>query len=134
MLSALPSLDFIAAGHDAWYLVSGGGVHWARLVQYDPCAVAYTLILGLRLLHVLTIQVCMSVFVFHFLVGFFLPGDHSHKGFWAEYCACRLFCQLMLLAAINSWFSWPHLFDAMPVLVQCVARAKRAQKHVVGAN
>ena len=44
----------------------------------------------------------MSVFGYHFMIGFFSSSrHHSFKGFWAEYAACRMFAQLMLLAALQ---------------------------------
>jgi hypothetical protein len=121
MLATLPQLDLTAVAWDLYHLPTSP--LYARLLVFEPCAVAYASLLGLRLLHVLTIQICMSVFVFHFLLGFFSPGDHSHKGFWSEYAACRLFCQLMLLAALNSWFSWPENFDELPLHLQYLALA-----------
>eukprot|EP00308_Calcidiscus_leptoporus_P026052 CAMPEP_0119388282 /NCGR_PEP_ID=MMETSP1334-20130426/104335_1 /TAXON_ID=127549 /ORGANISM="Calcidiscus leptoporus, Strain RCC1130" /LENGTH=147 /DNA_ID=CAMNT_0007410223 /DNA_START=81 /DNA_END=521 /DNA_ORIENTATION=+ len=64
----------------------------------------------------------MSVFLYHFLLGFFSPArHHSFKGFWAEYVACRLFAQLMLLAAVQAWFSWPDSFDALPLTLRVAA-------------
>lgn len=73
------------------------------------------------------IFVCLSVFTFHFVLGFFVTGgNHSYRGFWAEYAACRLFAALMLLAALHSWFSWPACFDSQSTAVQAVALAVAA--------
>mmetsp|Transcript_48563 Transcript_48563/g.134702 ORF Transcript_48563/g.134702 Transcript_48563/m.134702 type:complete len:178 (+) Transcript_48563:266-799(+) len=57
----------------------------------------------------------MSVFTFHFTLGFFSPSrHHAFKGFWAEYSACRLFAQLMQLASLQAAFAWPLAFDSLP--------------------
>ena len=62
----------------------------------------------------------MSVFGYHFIAGFFVAG-HSFKGFWAEYAACRLFAQLIMLAAVQSWFAWPDAFDSQPLALRVCA-------------
>ena len=74
----------------------------------------------------------VSVFIFHFMLGFFVPRrHHAYKGFWSEYSACRLFAQLMLLASLQSCFSWPHSFDALPPWVR-VAALGATGLHVAG--
>ena len=74
-----------------------------------------------RLLHVGAINVCTSVFAFHFVGGFFSrEAHHGFKGFWAEYVACRLFAQLMLLAATVCALGCSY---GPRVLVRCRVRA-----------
>ena len=73
----------------------------------------------------------MSVFGYHFMIGFFSSSrHHSFKGFWAEYAACRMFAQLMLLAALQSWFAWPDAFNALPHALRAAALALAAAHSV----
>ena len=108
MLSGLPFLELIALAWDAWASAALPAPHFVAALRGDPCGITWCAVWLLRLLHVGAINLCMSVFGYHFMIGFFSSSrHHSFKGFWAEYAACRMFAQLMLLAALQSWFAWP---------------------------
>ena len=102
MLSGLPFLELIALAWDGWASAALPVPHFVAALRADPCGLAWSITWLLRLLHVGTINLCMSVFGYHFMIGFFSSSrHHSFKGFWAEYAACRMFAQLMLLAAVQ---------------------------------
>ena len=116
MLSLLPLLELLALAGDAWSAAE------ERSLAFDARSVAWCAVALSRLLPVGAINVCTSVFAFHFVGGFFSrEAHHGFKGFWAEYVACRLFAQLMLLAAVQSWFAWPAAFDAAPQPLRAAA-------------
>ena len=119
MLSTLPMLEMFSLFHDIW------AVHYkysSLVLAGDLCAIWWCSLALLRLAHVLSIFFALHVFAFHFIIGFFDPqGTHSFRGFWAEYCGAYMFAQLMMLAAISSWFADPEVFYALPPKFQTLA-------------
>ncbi|KAL1498730.1 hypothetical protein AB1Y20_014040 [Prymnesium parvum] len=131
MLSGFPALELASLVWDG-YLTAAAHVDAAR--AGDAASIAWVGLALLRLLHVAAINLCMSVFTYHFVLGFFSPSrHHSFKGFWAEYSACRLFAQLMLLTSLQALFAWPRLFDGLPLLrlVSLAAAAAHAASALV---
>jgi hypothetical protein len=119
MLSTLPSLEMLALLHDVWAVWDKFSV---LALAGDLCCIAWLALALLRLLHVFSIFLALHVFGFHFITGFFDPkGSHSFRGFWAEYCGAYMFAQLMLLAAVSSWFASPEAFYSLPTKVQAIS-------------
>lgn len=129
MLSGLPVLEFVVLSCEAFFCAPS---HIRQALVMDPWEITWCAIVLLRLLHICAIQVCMSVFTFHFMVGFLSQAKHhSFKAFWSEYTACRLFAQLMMMAAIQSWFAEPEQLRAMPWVMRVAAVAVAALHGVV---
>ena len=82
MLSALPFLELVALGYDVWATFPELRI---ALEGGSACASVWLGLTGLRLFHVVAINVGLMLFTFHFSLGFFTAtGGHSYKGFWAE--------------------------------------------------
>eukprot|EP00927_Polykrikos_kofoidii_P019103 TRINITY_DN18903_c0_g1_i1.p1 TRINITY_DN18903_c0_g1~~TRINITY_DN18903_c0_g1_i1.p1 ORF type:complete len:451 (+),score=69.40 TRINITY_DN18903_c0_g1_i1:128-1480(+) len=119
MLNALPALEFISLFWDIWVFSS---LYVSRALAADACTIAYFFVALLRLLHIGMIYIGMGVFEYHFLSGFLSPSrHHTFKGFWGEFCACRSFAQLMMLAAVQSWFASPEMFDTLPSAMRVIS-------------
>lgn len=128
MLTFLPILELVVLACEAFFC---GPDRVRQALALEPCAITWCTIVLLRLLHIVAIKVCMSVFSFHFLVGFLSKAKHhSFKGFWSEYTACRLFAQLMMLASIQSCFAQPEILHAMPTVLRVTAIVV-ATSHIV---
>lgn len=126
ILSTLPLLELLSIFHDL-YSVRLSFPY--LLAARDVCVICWFSLALLRLLHIGAIFFALQVFAFHFITGFFDPqGTHSFRGFWAEYCGAYMFAQLMMLAAMNSWFSDPDAFYALPPNVQTLALALAAMQ------
>mmetsp|Transcript_23799 Transcript_23799/g.29255 ORF Transcript_23799/g.29255 Transcript_23799/m.29255 type:complete len:493 (+) Transcript_23799:89-1567(+) len=120
MLTLMPLLELIALAWETWHFAP---FHFTRLVRsLDPCSLVWCTLALMRFLHIVVLTISVCVFMVHFIAGFFFTsGHHTFKGFWSEFAATKLFAQLMVLASIQSWFSWPSVFDAMHPYVQAVA-------------
>ena len=130
MLSTLPSLEMLSIFHDL-YSVRLSFPH--LLASWDVCVIWWSALALLRLLHIGAIFFALHVFAFHFITGFFDPqGTHSFRGFWAEYCGAYMFAQLMMLAAMNSWFADPDVFYALPPKVRASVRVAKRRRHCHG--
>jgi len=121
MLSLMPILELITLAWETWHSAPR---HFARLMlrKLDPCSLVWCTLVLMRFLHVVVLNISLCVASVHFVGGFlFTSGHHTFKCFWSEFAAIKLFAQLMVLASIQSWFSWPSTFDAMHPYVQAAA-------------
>jgi len=109
MLSFMPVLELIVVLYEGYYSIPS--YHLVRIRNnMDPFSIAYCLLASIRLMHVVVMAISLGLFGYHFTAGFFHVdgGNHAYKGFWSEFAAAKLFAQLMVLAALQSPFSWPH--------------------------
>ena len=88
MLSGLPFLELIALAWDGWASAALPLPHFVAALRADPCGLAWSVTWLLRLLHVGTINLCMSVFGYHFMIGFF--SSSRHHSFKVRGLALRL--------------------------------------------
>ncbi len=121
MLSVIPLLELLALAWDTLAYLPHvlAGQTWACL---------WMGLAALRLVHIGCISLCMSHFTAFFVLGIVSRKVAYYKGFWAEFAAARMFAQLVILAAISSWFR-PHLradgstrvFEELPLTLQALA-------------
>ena len=71
ILSILPVLELLAVCGEAY---TCGSHHITQALILDPSGVAWCAIALLRLFHIFAIQMCMSVFFYHFSLGFVSPA------------------------------------------------------------